>query len=410
MKIRWPIAVVLFVTLALALATGSIMLWRFFIFLVALLFMSYIWMRINVRRIDGKVTKLPRFCRVGERFEQEYTFYNRGRLPTALIEVQEETDLPGYQGKATFHLPAQGSYSWRGEGIGRRRGSYDVGNFIVKASDPLGFFSVKKRITNKKNIIVYPTTIDLPFFQALPRQEPGASKRRWFTSESGINAARVRQYISGDSLRNIHWRTTAHTGNLMVKEFDPDTVNYSYKDIWIVPDMHETAHRGEGEESTEEYAVTIAASLAKKYVDIEKNVGMIASGDRPYLLLPETGTEHLERLMQALAVIKANSKLPLDALLASHEELFEPGSAVIIITPSGNIQASLRRLASRNAVLTAVLLDAATFGGEVSVADTARSLFARGTYVYVIRRGAELGRALDSRFILSPLPYAGMRY
>ncbi len=410
MRIRWPIAVILFFTLALALATGSIMLWRFFIFLAALLIMSYIWMRMNVSRIDGRVTKLSSYCRVGERFEQEYTFYNRGRLPTALIEAREDTDLPGYRGAATFHLPAQGSYSWRGEGIGRRRGSYDMGNFIVKVSDPLGFFSIKERIVNKRSIIVYPTTIELPFFQALPRQEPGASKRRWFTSESGINAARVRQYLSGDSFRNIHWRTTAHTGNLMVKEFDPDTVNYSYKDIWIVLDMHEAAHCGEGEETTEEYAVTIAASLIKKYIDSEKNVGLIASGDKSYLFLPDTGDEHQEELMQALAVIKSNSKLPLDAFLASQEERFEPGAAVVVITPSGNIQVPLRRLVNRSTVVTAVLLDAATFGGEVSASDTARGLVASGMYVYVVRRGAELGRALDSRFILSPLPYTGMGY
>ena len=184
---------------------------------------------------------------MGEHFEEEYTFYNNGRLPTALIEVKEDTDFPGYQGAATFHLPAQGSYSWRSEGICRRRGSYDMGNFIVKITDPLGFFSVKERITNTRNLIVYPTAIDLPFFQALPRQEPGSSKRQWFTSESGTNAARVREYISGDSLRNIHWPTTAHTGNLMVKEFDPDTVNYAYKDIWIVLDMQSTAHCGKGD-------------------------------------------------------------------------------------------------------------------------------------------------------------------
>jgi uncharacterized protein (DUF58 family) len=409
MRIRWPVTVILIFTLALALATGSIMLWRFFIFLAALLLMSYIWMRLNVRRIDGRVTKLSRFCRVGERFEQEYTFYNRGRLPTALVEVREDTDLPGYRGTATFHLPAQGSYSWRGQGIGSRRGSYDMGNFIVKVTDPLGFFSVTKRINNKSKIIVYPTNIELPFFQALPRQEPGASKRRWFTSETGTNAARVRQYISGDSLRNIHWRTTAHTGNLMVKEFDPDTVNYSYKDIWIVLDMQETAHCGEGEETTEEYAVTIATSLAKKYVDIEKNVGLMASGDKSFLFLPETGSEHLEKLMQTLAVIKANGRMSLDALLDSQEELFEPGAAVIVITPSGNIQGALRRLASRSTVVTAVLLDAATFGGKVSAAETSRGLITGGMYVYIVRRGAELSRALDSRFILSPLPYAGMR-
>jgi len=409
MKIRWPIIAILVFTLALTLATGSIILWRFFIFLVALLFMSYIWMRMNVRHIDGRVTKLSPFSRVGERFEQEYTFTNKSKLPTALIDVKEDTDFPGYHGEATFHLPAQGSFSWRSEGICRRRGSYDMGNFIVKITDPLGFFTVKERISNTRNLIVYPTAIDLPFFQALPRQEPGSSKRQWFTSESGINAARVRQYISGDSLRNIHWRTTAHTGNLMVKEFDPDSVNYAYKDIWIVLDMQSTAHFGKGEETTEEYAITIAASLVKKYIGGGKNVGLMSSGDRSFLFLPETGDEHLKELMQALAVIKSTSKLSLDALLASQEERFEPGAAVVVITPSGNIQVPLRRVVNRSTVVTAVLLDAVSFGGKINAAETARSLIASGMHVYIVRRGAEIVRALDSRFILSPLPYLGMR-
>lgn len=408
MKIRWPIIVILILTLALALASGSTILWRFFIFLIVLLLLSYFWMRMNVRHIDGRIGKLSSYCQVGERFEGEFTFYNKGRLPTALVEVQEQTDFPGYQRKLTFHLPAQGSYSWRSEGICRRRGSYDMGNFIVKVTDPLGFFSVKEFIANSKSMIVYPTTINLPFFQALPRQEPGLSKRRWFTSESGTNAARVRDYISGDSFRNIHWHTTAHTGNLMVKEFDPDLVNYAYKDIWIVLDMQNGAHFGKGEETTEEYAITIATSIAKKYIDNGKKVGLMASGDKSYLFIPETGEEHMQELMRSLAVINATSKLSLDALLSSQEERFEPGAAIIVITPSADILTGLRRVMNRGTMITAILLDAASFGGKVNASETARSLIANGIHAYIVRQGAQMVRALDSRFILSPLIYIGV--
>ncbi|OGN98682.1 MAG: hypothetical protein A2Y58_03805 [Chloroflexi bacterium RBG_13_51_52] len=409
MKVRWPVIVILILTLILALASGSTILWRFFIFLVALLFMSYLWMRMNARHIDGRVTKLSPYSRVGERFEVEFNFVNNGRLPTALIEVQEENDFPGYQNTINFHLPAQGSYDWRSEGICRRRGIYDMGNFVVKITDPLGFFSVKEHIANSKSFIVFPTTIDLPFFQALPRQEPGLSKRRWFTSESGTNAARVRDYINGDNFRNIHWHTTAHTGNLMVKEFDPDFVNYAYKDIWIVMDMHSTSHCGKGNETTEEYAVTIAASLAKKYIDNGKKVGLMASGDRSFLFLPETGDEHREELLRALAMIDATSRLSLDALLASQEERFEPGAAIVVITPSADVLAPLRRIVNRGTMVTAILLDAVSFGGKVNASETARGLTASGIHVYIVRQGAEMVRALDSRFILSPLIYTGVK-
>jgi uncharacterized protein (DUF58 family) len=409
MKIRWLVIVVLILTFALALTGGSTMLWRFLVFMVVMLFLSYLWMRLNIRNIDGRVVKLTKYCRVGERFEEEFKFVNNGKLPTALIEVKEDSDFPGYQSVATFNLPAQGSYSWRSEGVCLRRGSYDMGNLVVKITDPLGFFSVKRHIIDSKNIIVYPTTLNLPFFQVLPRQEPGSSQRRWFTSESGTSAARVREYISGDSLRHIHWHTTAHAGNLMVKEFDPERVNYAYKDIWIVLDMQSTAHFGEGDETTEEYAITIAASLVKKYIENGKKVGLMASGDRSFLFLPETGDEHLQEILQALAVINATSKLSIDALLASQEERFEPGAAIVIITPSANILAPLRRVANRGTVVTAILLDAVTFGGKTNAADIARGLISSRMHVYIVRRGAEIVRALDSRFLLSPMQHAGVR-
>ena len=409
MRMRWPIAIILFFTLALSLATGSTILWRLFIFLMVLLFMSYFWMRLNSRSIDGKVTKISPLSQVGERFEEECTFYNRGRLPTTIIEVREDTDFPDYQGNTKFHLPAQGSYSWRSQALCQRRGAYNMGNFIVKISNPLGFFSVKKHIYNNRNIIVYPATIELPYFQVLPYQEMGVNKRRWFISESGTNAARVRQYISGDSLRNIHWRTTAHVGSLMVKEFDPDSTKYAFKDVWIILDMKGLAHCGKGEETTEEYAVTIAASLVKKYIDIGKNVGLISSGEPSSLIIPETGDEHLQKLMQTLAVIKATGKLSLDALLASQEEYFKPDAAIIVITPSGNIQVPLRRVVNRCAVVTAVLLDAASFGGKTNARETARSLIPIGIHAYIVNKGAGIARALDSRFSSAPSPYIGAK-
>ena len=263
MKIRWWVIVILVCSLVASLVTGSTMLWRLFIFLGILLLLSYIWMRINIRYIDGRVVRLSPYCQVGDRFEEEITFTNRGKLPTALIEVKESAAFPGYESSATFHLPAQGTYSWHSVGTCQRRGQYDMGQLVVKMTDPLGFFTVKEKIIDSKSITVFPTTMDLPFFQVLPRQEVGPSKRRWFTAEPGTNAARVRDYISGDSLRNIHWHTTAHTGALMVKEYDPERAVVAYKDIWIVLDMLATSHFGSGDETTAEYAVDMAASLAK---------------------------------------------------------------------------------------------------------------------------------------------------
>jgi uncharacterized protein (DUF58 family) len=411
MKIRWFLITILLLSFALALAGGYAMLWRFFIFLVVLLSLSYLWLRLNVRYIDGRVENLPRYCRVGEQFEEEFTFVNHGRIPTALIEARENTDLPGNREVATFHLTSQGSYRWRTKVSCTRRGEYSLGNITARITDPLGFLSINQRFGWGQYVIIFPDTIDVPYFQALPHQEPGSSPRRWFASQTSPNASRVREYASGDSLRYIHWKTTAHTGNLMVKEFDPDRANYTYKDIWIILDMQRSSQFGEGEESTAEYGVTIAASLAKKYLESGKKVGLLASGDRSYLYLPEAGEEQTEGVMRSLALIKPGGEVPVDTLLMAQEERFDIGSAVIVITSSDikRMGPVLRRIVKRGTTVTAILLDAISFGGKISAAETARGLASSSVHAYIVRRGANISRALDSRFISSPLQDTGVK-
>ena len=411
MKIRWFLTAIIILTLVLALAGGLTMLWRFFVFLVVLLFLSYLWLRLNIRHIDGRVENIPRYCQVGEQFEEKFTFVNRGRLPTSLIEARENTDLPGYRSAATFHLTSQGSYSWLNKVSCTRRGEYRLGNITARITDPLGFLSVNQQFGLSEYIIVFPATLEVPFFQALPHQEPGANPRRWFASGSGPNASRVREYSRGDSLRYIHWRTTAHTGNLMVKEFDPDRTNYFFRDIWIILDMQRTSQFGTGDETTAEYGVTIAASLAKKYLESGKKVGLLASGDRSYLFLPEAGDEQMQNIMRSLALVKPAGEVPVDAMLMSQEDRFENGSAVIVITSSDikRMGMPLRRIINRGTIVTAVLLDAVSFGGKTGAVDTARGLISSGVHAYIVRRGADITRALDSRFVSSPLQNTGVK-
>ena len=411
MKVRLALIIIPLLTLAVALAGGFTLLWRFFIFLVVVLLLSYLWSRLSIRGIDGRVEKPLSRSRVGERFGEEFAVFNRGRLPTPLIEAQEDTDLPGYRNTLTFNLSSRDSHTWRTEVHCRRRGQYHLGALAVKVSDPLGFFPRQRYIGESQDIIVYPAMLELPFFQALPRQEPGAGPRRWLASEASPNASRVREYVSGDRLRHIHWASTAHTGNLMVREFDPDRSNYAFKEIWIVLDMHLVSQLGEGDEATEEYGITIAASLAKKYLDSGKRVGLIASGDRPYLFLLNSGDGHLQHILESLALIKAAGRVPIDALLESGAERFDAGSAVIIIMPSVNpgIAAPMRQVINRGAIVTAILLDSFSFGGGVSPANTPRNLISSGFHVYTVRQGMEIARALDSRLLSSRMQHIGVK-
>jgi uncharacterized protein (DUF58 family) len=252
---------------------------------------------------------------------------------------------------------------------------------------------------------VYPEMVELPFFNALPSLEPGHSPRRWLASEAGPTAARVRDYTTGDSYHHIHWPTTAHAGRLMVRDFEPDRSNYNFKSIWLVPDMHRDARQGEGDDNTEEYAVTIAASLAKKHIESGKQVGLMAAGDRSYLCLPETGNDQLELILRDLAVMKAEGSIPLETLVGSQADRFEAGTVMVVIMPSSNenMITPLRQAMGRGIIVTAVLLDSLSFGGQASTESAARKLSAAGIQVYVMARGARITSALDSR--LPSLPH-----
>ncbi len=412
MKIRLALIIIPLLILAVALAGGFTLLWRFFIFLVVLLLLSYAWSRLSIRSIDGHIESLPSLCQVGEYFEEGFTLINRSKIPTPLIEARGETDMPGYRNTVAISLSSRSSHAWRTRVYCRRRGRYHIGALSVKVTDPLGFFPVERRIGKQQDITIYPATLELPFFQVSPQRGPGMRSRRWLANETSPNASRVREYVNGDSLRHIHWHTTAHTGNLMVREFDPDRSSYAaYKEIWIVLDMHRTSQLGEGDETTEEYGVTIAASLAKKYLDSGKQVGLIAAGSRSYLISPETGDGHLQYILRSLALLKATGEIPIDNLLASRAERFNAGSVVIIIMPSVNpgIAAVMRPVINRHVRVIVILLDSFSFGGGASPANNARSLGASGFGVYTVGQGMEIARALDSKSFSSRVQYTGGR-
>jgi len=193
----------------------------------------------------------------------------------------------------------------------------------------------------------------------------------------------------------------------MVKVFDADRSYGFSKTIWIIVDMEEAAHLGEGDETTEEYVVTITASLIKKHLDSGMRVGMITSGEQPCLFPPTRGEEHFERMMETLALIKATGRIPIHQVILEQLGYFSHDAIVVVVTPSTNWQTvdAIRLLRNRVESVVTVLLDAASFGTETDDASIARSLRTAGGQVYIIRQGDELARALDNRLSLLQARY-----
>ena len=399
MKIRVVLIIIPLIILALALAGGFVLLWRLLFLSILVIVTSYIWTLFGFHGIRVHVRKFPERSKVGICFDEEIILFNKSKLPKSMITIWEHSDLPGHHNISSFNLPPRSSRLWQTKVYCRRRGQYKLGSLSATVTDPFGLFTLHRNFGKPQKILIHPATIELPFYQTetpgLLRYETG----RWLLSESSPNAARVREYTNGDTLNRIHWHSTAHTGKLMVKIFDADRTKYVSNTIWVILDMSQDAQQGIGDETIEEYSITIAASLIKKYLSAGKQVGLITSGNQPYFFPPRAGDEYLNQMLDAMALMEATGEVPINQVILHEKEHFKTNSTIIIITSTTDEMtiATIRHLKNHGNTIIVALLDPVSFGGKNSAVGTAKKLISSGTQLYLIRRGQELARVFDNR-------------
>jgi len=402
MKIRYIfyLLVPLFIG-ALASLTGFSLLWRLFILLILILAVSFLWSYFSLRDIKYLIRNLPVKGQTGDVFESSITLTNPGRVPRVGLHIKELSDIPDYQNETIINLTPHNSVPITSEMFFKRRGHYSLGLYQLDTSDPLGLFKSTKRIGINQEISIYPATLQLPFFDPLHYMSQGYGPGRWLSSQISANVASIRDYTMGDSLKHIHWRTTAHSDKMMVKVFDPDRSQSSAKTIWLISDMNKDAQAGSGIDSTEEYNVTLCASIAKKYIELDWPVGFISQAEKLYYYPIESGSQQLEYIQSALASIQARGQIPIEDVILREIHRFNVNSLTIIVTSSWNEQLvrALMQLKRHQGMVVAILLDCGSFGGRRSMPNIPSSLIQLGIQVYVIKSGDNLNMALDSRKI-----------
>ncbi len=399
MKFNKYILIVPAILLVLALFLGSSLLWRLFAASALILAASYLWALLSGRGIRITAGQPPSHFQLGERYAREITIQNTSRFPRLFIKIGEYTDIPGYHNERLLNLNGRETRSWSSTLICGRRGQYTMGMVTIISGDPFGFFTEKRTVGEPAAIIIYPRIVDLPLFKSVSLNEFGFISGFQSISQISPNASSVREYASGDSLQHIHWRSTAHTGKLMVKMFDADHSYSSSKTFWVVLDMDKQVHAGNGEESTEEYAVTITASVIRHYLESGMKVGMISTGNQVSSFAPSRGEQYMWSMMESLALIGARGHTPLGQVLSDHTSDFKDDPVIVIIATSASRQLmeAVRTLKSQVEAVVVVLLDASSFGYPHTPLNSAHGLSMLGAQVYHVRSGDEVAKALDSQ-------------
>jgi uncharacterized protein (DUF58 family) len=386
------LGILVVISWTMAFGSGFWLLTRLSYVLVIAIPLCYLWARFNVSNLQVEVTRLVDRGQVGQMADELIAVRNPSWLPRIWLEVDDPSELPGARPRRVISLGGKRRYSWRTQTLLTRRGVYRVGPVRIASSDPFGLFKNAKEYGGRGQIIVYPAFIDLPHFTVPPASLPGEGRFRKRTHYVTPNASGVREYAWGDSFNRIHWNSTARTGRLMVKTFELDPAS----DIWIVLDLQRGAQAGTGDESTEEYGVKIAASVARYFLNANRNVGFMAYGERLDIIETERGGQQMTRILESLAMARAVGDAPVGNLLNVEGKRFGRHTTVILVTASTDESwvTSLLMLTQRGVKVAVVLLEASTFGARANSLMVVGQLTAADIWTYLVKQGDDLSNSL----------------
>jgi len=334
------------------------------------------------------------WAQVGDELEERFSLRNDANLPLFWVELEDGSNVPGYLSSRVEAVDGRNTKRWTLTAECQCRGLYRLGPMTLRSGDPFGIFESTWQDPTTRDLLVYPPIADLAGIE-LPRgQTMGPSRTSQRSFHVTTDAASVRAYVPGDSLNRIHWPTTARRDTFMVKEFDMQPSG----DVWVMLDLERRAQAGAGIESTEEYGVTLAASLAYQALRDPpgRAVGLAVYGQHRAVIQPDRGLAQLWRILGALASATPG-EMPLEHVLAEVGAATGRGMTAVIVTPAMEVDwvARLLGLMQRGLASAVILLDPASFGGTGNATALAGILADVGVSSYTIRRGQRF--ALISR-------------
>jgi len=202
----------------------------------------------------------PHRVPVGSNARVVLRLQNLSRLPTGTLLLEDR--LPYALGSrprvVLERLGAQQASSVAYTVRAEVRGRYEVGPLVVRLTDPFGLCELTRAFPSVDRLTVIPQVTALPSVRLAGEYAGSGDSRARSVAVHGDDDSATREYRRGDDLRRVHWKSTARTGELMVRREEQPWETRAT----VVLDTRAYAHRGEGPTASFEWAVAAAASIA----------------------------------------------------------------------------------------------------------------------------------------------------
>jgi uncharacterized protein (DUF58 family) len=279
----------LIVVTAVAYVVGVVFVWREALIVAAgsliLLVVSLLWL-FGRLGLDIERPTMRRHAEVGTRLIAELTVRNPNRRPLGPRTAEDRMGdhrvplrFPALAGHAThverYVVPTE------------QRGVYQLGPVRIVRADPFGFFRRERLVGDVHTLYVTPRVHLL--------EQSGRSWRHdidgptFDMSPQGTVFHALREYVRGDDHRHIHWRSSARTGTLMVRQY----VDTRRPSTLVVFDNREVEY---DTARLFELAVEVVASVSMAAVEAGRPVTLFALDTPLGTPPPGAGTDLLERL------------------------------------------------------------------------------------------------------------------
>ena len=389
----WQVILLIIVLAFFAVSSGWRVLYLLTYVLLTLFILSWFWTRYSLRKMVFRRTASVGRVQVGETFDERLMLDNISVMPKLWVQIADSSTLPGHRAGYVASMGGRKRATWRARTVCRQRGRFQLGPVTATSGDPFGLFYRRIVLTQPRDLLVLPRVLPISNFVLFTGGLPGRGRSSRRALHPTTNVTTIRDYTVGDALNRIHWRSTAHYNKLMVKEFDLDPA----MDGWIFLDLNESVQAGEGEDSTVEYGVTIAATIATYLLRQDLSLGMIVNGSHREFLSLDRGERQIERVLEMLAIVESGSGSDLKEALSLDAFHFGRNTVAIVITPSTSRDwhESLRHLQRRGVQVAVVGLDAASFEDRPVDEDTLALLEGAGIPVLRVKCKTSLTEALE---------------
>jgi uncharacterized protein (DUF58 family) len=282
------------------------------------------------------------------------------------------------------------------------RGRYPFSSSYAILEDPFGLERTHVPLGASGALLVYPRLVELGELFSESGAYAREGRRLMIRRESGFDLHSVRDYEQGESLRKVHWPSTARRGQLMVKDLE----DAPRDEVAVLLDASKGHLAGTPPDSSFDVQVRAAGSILRTHVRRGRRAVLVVNGAERATQAVHAEDADWRRALELLAAVQPDGSMPPSALLTEDASAAARALELVVVTahlPPSLVDRLVQRALNRRGV-SLVYVDPASFAleGGTTRDPALLRLQAAGISVAVIRRGDTLASRLGPQ----PLPEA----